>query len=263
MSAARGWLSVSGEIHGAEVATAQSASPDRPSLEAVLHHLGKRRTCVQLFFRHACYDRISILDALLVDDPSSQPVAGKPSGDAIGYRVDVVRDQHVHDDAAARRQPGADGVARLDVEFIIKAKIRPADIDGNPVVKEIVIENEFPEVGHHQRQSIRQSKISLSDHEADRIVVDDRQLLSETRQPGGEISAAASQDENVRRAIQEFVHEPDIAEDALAVGRCLALPDAFLEIDPRSIRGAFDNFDCAIPALITPQQPHLTAPCIK
>ncbi|HEY3148680.1 MAG TPA: hypothetical protein VGJ75_20130, partial [Dongiaceae bacterium] len=124
MSAARGWLSVSGGIHCAEVATAQPASPDRPSLEAVLHHLGERRTCVQLLFRHACNDRISILDALLVDDPRSQPVAGKPRGDAIGDRVDIVSDQHVHDDAAAGRQPRADGVAGLDVEFIVKAKIR-------------------------------------------------------------------------------------------------------------------------------------------
>ena len=167
-----------------------------------MHHLGERRTRVQLLFRHACNDRISILDALLVDDPRSQPVAGKPRGDAIGYRVDVVRDQHVHDDAAAGRQPRADGVAGLDVEFISKAKIRTSDIDGDPIVKQIVIENEFPEVGHHQRQSVRQPKISLSDHEADRIIVDDRQLFSETRQSGGEIPAAASQDQNVRRAVQ-------------------------------------------------------------
>ena len=69
-----------------------------------------------------------------------KPVAGKSRGDAIGYRVDVVRDQHVHDDAAAGRQPRADGIAGLDVEFIIKAKIRTSDIDGDPVVKQIVIE---------------------------------------------------------------------------------------------------------------------------
>ncbi len=160
-------------------------------------------------------------------------------------------------------QPRADGIAGLDVEFIVKAKIRTSDIDGDPVVKQIVIENEFPEIGHDQRQSVRQPKISLSDHEADRIVVDDRQLFSETRQSGGEISAAASQDENVRRAMQKFVHELDIAEDALAVGRGLTLPDAFLEIDPRSIRGAFDDLDCAVPALIASQQPHLSSPCIK
>ena len=97
-----------------------------------MHHLGERRTRVQLLFRHACNDRISILDALFVDDPRSQPVAGKPRGDAIGYRVDVVWDQYVHDDAASGRQPRADGVAGLDVEFIVKAKIRTADIDAIP-----------------------------------------------------------------------------------------------------------------------------------
>ena len=106
-------------------------------------------------------DRISILDALFVDDPGSQPVAGKPRGDAIGYRVDVVRDQHVHDDAPAGRQPRTDGVAGLDVEFVVKAKIRTSDIDGDPIVEQIVIENEFPEIRHHQRQSVRQPKISL------------------------------------------------------------------------------------------------------
>src|SRR4051794_8058511 len=83
-----GWLPVGGGIGCAEVAAAQSASPDRPSLEAVLYHLGERRTRVQLLVRHACNDRISILDTLFVDDPRSQPVAGQPRGDAIGYRVD-------------------------------------------------------------------------------------------------------------------------------------------------------------------------------
>ena len=112
-------------------------------------------TRVQLFFRDACYDRISILDALLVDEPRSQPVAGKPRGDAVGNRVDVVGGQHVHDDAAVWRQPCADGVAGFDVEFPIKVKIRTADIDGDPIVKQIVIENEFPEIGHDQRQSVR------------------------------------------------------------------------------------------------------------
>jgi len=33
----------------------------------------------------------------------------------------------------------------------------------------------------------------MRDHEADRIVVDDRQPLTETGQPGGKVSAAASQ----------------------------------------------------------------------
>src|SRR6478736_2757898 len=154
-------------------------------------------------------------------------------------------------------------MAGLDVEFIIKAKIRASDIDGDRIVKQIVIENEFPKIGHHQRQSVRQPKISLSDHEADRIIVDDRQPFSETRQPGGEIPSAASQDQNVRRAVQKLVHELDVAEDALAVGRGLTLPDAFLEVDPRSIRGAFDDLDRAVSALIASQQSHLTSPCIK
>ena len=63
--------------------------------------------------------------------------------------------------------------------------------------------------------------------------------------------------------MQQLVHEPDVAEDALAVGCGLTLPDAFLEIDPRSVRGAFDDLDCAVPALIAPQQSHLMSPRIK
>ncbi len=87
-----------------------------------------------------------------------------------------------------------------------------------------------------QRQPVRQSEESLCDHEADRIVVDDGQLFPETCQSGGEVSAAAPQDKYVRRAMQELIHELDVAEDALAVGRRLTLPDAFLEIDPRTVR---------------------------
>ena len=51
------------------------------------------------------------------------------------------------------KQPRTDGIAGLDVEFIIKAKIRTPDIDRDPIVKQIVIENEFPEVRHHQRHA--------------------------------------------------------------------------------------------------------------
>src|SRR5690349_8535144 len=75
--APRGWSPASGGICRAEVAVTRSAAPDRPSLEAVLHHLGERRTRVQLLVRHACNDCISILNALFVDDPRSQPAAGK------------------------------------------------------------------------------------------------------------------------------------------------------------------------------------------
>ena len=144
--------------------------------------------------------------------------------------------------------------------FKVKPFIVPAP---SAVVKRIVVINKLPEIGGHAWQIIRQSKKLVSDHEADRIVVDDRQLFSKTRQQGGEIPAAASQHQDVRRAMQKLVHELDVAEDALAVGRRLTLPDALLEIDPRSIRGAFDDLDCTVPALIAPQQPHLTSPCIK
>jgi len=88
----------------------------------------------------------------------------------------------------------------------------------------------------------------VGDHEADRIVVDDGQALAETGQPGGEIAAAASQDEDVRRARQQLVHQLDVGEDALAVRRRLALPHALFEIDAGAGLRAFDDLDLAVPA---------------
>ena len=163
----------------------------------------------------------------------------------------------------AGRQPRTDGIAGLDIEFVAEPKIRTAHVDRYSVVKEVVIENEIPEIGNHQWQAVGQRKEFLGDQEADRIVVDDRQLLAETGQSGGEVSAAASQDEDVCRMMQQLIHELEVTEDALAVGRRLALPDTLLEVNSRSIRGAFDDLDRAVPALIAPQQPHLMSPCIK
>ena len=43
-----------------------------------------------------------------------------------------------------------------------KLKIRTSDIDGDAIVKQIVVENEFAEIGHHQRQ-IRPAAQNISE----------------------------------------------------------------------------------------------------
>ena len=136
-------------------------------------------------------------------------------------------------------------------------KTRAADIDGDGVVARRVPIDELAEIGDHADETVGQREEFLGDHEADRIVVDDRQLLAEPGQPRGEVAAAASQHEDVRRRRQQLVHQLDIGEDALAVGRGLALQHALFEIDAGPIVKGFDDLDLAVPALITSQQPHV------
>src|SRR5882672_1915469 len=245
----------------------QPAAPDRPFFEVAMQRIMERRTRVELLFRQACDHRIAVFDTLLIDDPYPQAVTGKSRGNSIGYGIDVVQNSHIHHDAAARRQPRTQGVAGLVIEFIVELKAGTTDIDGDAVVKRVVVIDEFAEIGDHAWQIIRQSKELMRDHEADRVVVDDRQPFAQTGQPGGKGSAAASQHEDLFRARQKLFHELDIGEYALTVGRRLTLPHTLFEIDAGSVPRTFDDLDLAVPALIAPQQPHGRQPylsrCIK
>src|SRR3979490_1409266 len=195
----------------------QSAAPDRPFFEIAMQDIVEPGARVELLFRQASDDRIAVQDTLLIDDPYPQAVTGKSCGDSIRYRIDVVHDSHIHHDAAARRQPCAAGIAGLGIEFIAELKTRTADIDGDAVVKRIVVIDKLSEIGDHAWQIIRQSKKLVSDHEADRIVVDDRQSFAKTGQPGGKGSATASQHEDFFLAVQKLVHQLDVGEYALTV----------------------------------------------
>src|SRR5437879_7557493 len=105
----------------------------------ITHHIIEHGTRIQLLFRQACDDRISIFDTLLIDDPYPHAVAGKSRRDSIRYGIDIVRYQDIHHDAAAGCQAGADGIAGLDTEVIVELKTRTADIDCDAVVKSIVL----------------------------------------------------------------------------------------------------------------------------
>jgi hypothetical protein len=72
-----------------------------------------------------------------------------------------------------------------------------------------VIEHEFSKVGDDAGQFVRQIEIPVREHETDRVTIDDRQSLAETRQPCREISDATAQDENLFGPRQEFVHKLD------------------------------------------------------
>src|SRR5260370_31808230 len=104
-----------------------------------------------------------------------QLVARKPRGDAVGQGIETGVDQHVHHETTARSETCADGIAGLDVEFIVELETRTTDIDCDAVKESIVFIDELPEIGNHASQIIRQPKELMSDHKADRIVVDDRQ----------------------------------------------------------------------------------------
>src|SRR6267142_5888182 len=191
----------------------QSAAPDRPFFEVAMQRIMERRTRVELLFGQACDHRIAVFDTLLIDDPYPQAVTGKSRGNSIGYGIDVVQNSHIHHDAAARRQPRTQGVAGLVIEFIIELKTGTADIDGDAVVKRVVFIDEPSEIGDHARQVIRQSKKLMCDHETDRIVVDDRQSFAKMGQPGGKVSAAASQHKYVAGPAQKLVHELDVRSE--------------------------------------------------
>src|SRR5258708_10825422 len=163
----------------------------------VAHDIIKRRTRVQLLFGQARDDGIPVFHSGFVGYPYLQLVACKPRGDPVGQGIEIVVEQHVHHETTARSETCADGIAGLDVEFIVELETRTTDIDCDAVKESIVFIDELPEIGNHASQIIRQPKELMSDHKADRIVVDDRQLLPETSQPGGQVSAAAPQDEYV------------------------------------------------------------------
>src|SRR4051812_17044634 len=94
----------------AQVTVTQSAAPDRPSLRRILQHFGEACAQVELPFRHACDDCISVLETLFVDDPNPEAVAGKPCRNSVGDRIDIVGDQDIHHDAAAGCQARPNGV---------------------------------------------------------------------------------------------------------------------------------------------------------
>src|ERR1700739_3072335 len=103
-----------------QVATPQSPAANRPLLMIAAHDILERETRIDLLFWHAGNDRITVLDALLIDDPYPQAVARKSRRDSIRSGIDIVRYQRVHHNAAAGSQAGTDGVAGFDVKFIVE-----------------------------------------------------------------------------------------------------------------------------------------------
>jgi hypothetical protein len=56
----------------------------------VAHRAIECRPRTQRFLGHAGNNRITVFDALLIDDPCPQFFTGKPSGDSVRRRINVV-----------------------------------------------------------------------------------------------------------------------------------------------------------------------------